>query len=119
MMPIHLRPMNIPTDFPRIAEIINTFNPEPSSAQDLREDEETAPKNRQNHRVNALNDDGLILGYSWIRRNPWMPEGRFWFRVTVDPNFQKAGIGSLLNEDGLRFVRQHAGTRLDVTIRDS
>lgn len=118
-MPIHLRPMNVDTDFPRIAEIINTFNPEPASAQQLQEDEASAPTDRLIYRMNAVNDEGLILGYSWIRRNPWMPEERFWFRVTVDPLYKNAGIGSLLYDDGLRFVKDHGGNRLDVTIRDS
>src|SRR6185295_19642765 len=106
-MPIYLRPMNMDTDFPRIAQIINTFNPEPTSADQLRADEDTAPKGLLIHRVNAVNDDGLILGYSWIRRNPWMPAHRFWFRITVDPLYQKAGIGSLLYEDGLKFVLEN------------
>ena len=45
-MPIYLRPMTIDTDFPRIAEIINTFSPEPTSALQLQEDEESRPEDR-------------------------------------------------------------------------
>src|SRR5262249_42438288 len=117
-MPIHLRPMTIDTDFPRIAEIINTFSPEPTSARQLIEEEERAPKHRTIHRTAAANDIGLILGYNTLHNDPQLHTGQFWTSVTVDVDYRKTGIGSLLFEDGLQFARAHNGTKLVTSARD-
>lgn len=117
-MSIHLRPMDINADLPRIVQIINTFIPDPTSVQQMQEDEANAPAARTIHRMNAVNAGGLILGYNWVNRSPWMPDGHFWFRVTVDRVYRKAGIGSLLFEDGLTFAESCGGTRLATSVRD-
>lgn len=52
--PIKLRLVEPETDFPRIAELISAFDPEPVTAEDVRRWREQAPAERIHHRMAAL-----------------------------------------------------------------
>lgn len=116
---IRLQPLNAQTDFPRIAELRNTSNPEPITAGQLQEWEAQHPQGQIRQRFVAVDEHGQIIGYNDAGRDPWMPEGLFDLHVLVDPARRHQGIGALLYHDALRFCQEHGATRLQGQVRDN
>lgn len=117
-MPVNLRPIAPATDFPRMAEILNTARPEPLTAQILHEWEAQAPADLVRQRTAAVDETGRIVGVGRAQREPWMKPGRFWLSVVVDPGQRRQGVGALLYDDALRFAREHGATGLEGEARD-
>ncbi len=116
---IRLQPLNTQTDFPRIAELYNTSNPEPITAGQLQEWEHQNPQEQIRHRMVAVDEHGQIIGYNDAGRDPWMPAGLFDLHMLVDPAQRHQGIGALLYQDALRFCQEHGATRLQGQVRDN
>ena len=116
---IRLQPLNPQTDFPRIAELYNTSNPEPITAEQLQEWEAQHLQGQIRHRVVALEESGQIIGYNDTGRDPWMPAGLFDLHVLVDPARRNQGIGALLYHDARRFCQEQGATRLQGQVRDN
>jgi GNAT superfamily N-acetyltransferase len=116
---IRLQQLNTQTDFPRIAELYNTSNPEPITAEQLQEWEAQYPQGQILHRVVAVNKHGQIVGYNDAGRDPWMPSGLFDLIVRVDPDWRSQGVGTLLYQDALHFCQTQGATRLQGQVRDN
>lgn len=116
--PVKLRPVDSETDFPRMAELISAFEPEPTTAEDVRRWREQAPSERIHYRVAALDEQGTFIGFNNVIHDPWMTAGLFWIDVVIDPAMHRQGIGSLLYADALQFAQQRHATRLKAEVRD-
>ena len=118
-MSIQLRRVNPETDFPRVAEIINQFEPSPMTAERMHEWEAKRPEQQVLHRNVALDRDGHIVGYNEAVHEPWEQPGRFWMEVAVDSAFERQGIGAQLYADAWQFVQQHGGSKAKSSVRDN
>lgn len=117
MSPV-IRRLNAQTDFPRIAELRNTAYPQPVTAEQLAEWERRFPKDGARQRNVALDSTGNILGYNDAGRWPYMPPGKFWIDVIVDPGHRCHGIGALLYQDALEFAQAQRAVVLECEVRD-
>ena len=117
-MPISLRPLSPETDFPHLAELLNTVESEPITAQVLHEWLVSEPSDRIRRRVTAVNEQGHVVGFSDAGRDSWMETGRFWLTVIVDAAWQQQGTGSRLFEDALQVAREQGATLLETEVRD-
>ncbi|MBA2680654.1 MAG: GNAT family N-acetyltransferase [Ktedonobacteraceae bacterium] len=115
---VKLRPVDPQTDFPHMAELYNTFEPEPLTAEELGRWVQQASPARIHQRVAALDEQGQLVGFNNSGRDPWMPSGRFWIEVVVDPSWRKQGIGELLYTHALQFVQEQGATTLEAEVRD-
>ncbi|MEO6892959.1 MAG: GNAT family N-acetyltransferase [Ktedonobacteraceae bacterium] len=113
-----LRPIDPQSDFPRMAELYNTFEPEPLTAEELGRWVQQASPARIHQRIAAIDEQGQLVGFNNSGRDPWMPPGRFWIEVVVDPFWRKQGIGELLYTHALQFVQEQRATTLEAEVRD-
>jgi len=114
----HLRPVNAETDFPRIAELTNMVGREPITAEMLHERMRNMPPGRVGRRMVAVGEDGRIAGFHGVLRDSWMRPGHFWMRVIVDRSLRHQGIGSLLYDNALEFIREQAATHVTSEVYD-
>lgn len=117
-MPVSLRPLSTETDFPRFAELLNTVEPEPITAQVLHDWLASEPSDRVRRRVTAVDEQGYVVGFNDAGRDSWMEAGRFWLSVIVDAAWRRQGAGSRLFEDALQFVQEQDATLLETEVRD-
>lgn len=113
-----LRPLNLNTDGARYAELLSTVYPEPVTLQKLIDWERNFPKDGIRERKVAVDERGLILGYSNCGHMPFMLPDSYWVEVIVFLEYQRRGIGSHLYDDALTFARARGATRLEAEIRD-
>ncbi|MGZ6390908.1 MAG: N-acetyltransferase family protein [Ktedonobacterales bacterium] len=118
-MGIYLAPVNPETDYPRIAELMNTASKACVTLAQLREDGDNAQPGRIHLRIAAVDANGRMLGYGDVGRDPGMPAGRFWFDVVVDCDARGRGVGSMLYDDIVQFAREQGATSLEIAVRDS
>lgn len=118
MLAIRLQPLNPHRDFPSIAALRNTVDPEPITAEQLQEWEEKIPQGQIRHRMVAVDDHGHLLGFNDTGWDPWMAPGLFDIRVLVGPTWRRQGIGTLLYEDALQFSRTQGATLFQARVRE-
>lgn len=127
-----LRPLNLPGDYPRLAEIYNSTRPEPVTAEQLKEGDSRIPVQGQvsfnadgklightRKRMAATGEDGIPVGYGEAWRAPWSPPGKMFCHVYVLPEHQHRGVGTMLAQSLLDFVRQEGAEVLGTQVRDN
>src|SRR5689334_21819435 len=118
IMPFQLRPVDELNDLPRIAELMNMVDREPVSVEILRERLRYAAEDRIYRRVAAWNDEGQMVGFHTVLRNPWMRPGHIWMRIIVDIAHRHLGVGTLLFDDALAFIRTQDITHIESEVWD-
>jgi len=118
-MPYSIRPLDITIDLPRIVELVNTVNPEPMSEETFRTRQEREVPGRVSYTAVTVNEADIISGYVSVVRNPWMAPGHFWARAIVDPALRRHGLGELLYQHTLDFLRTQPTTHLLSEVRDA
>ncbi len=116
--PFRLQPLDPHADFPRIAALRNTVDPEPITAEQLQKWEAERPQGQILRRMVAVDAQGQIIGFNDAGRDPWMPPGLFDLQVVVDPAWRGQGVGTLLYQDALAFSRAQGAVRLHGRVRD-
>jgi GNAT superfamily N-acetyltransferase len=116
-MNTYIRVLNPATDYPRVVEIVNRIQAEPTSVEafkrlDLRLNPTTM------HRLVALNDSGIITAYSAVYQPPWRPAAHFDLWIATDGTFRQQGIATRLYERTMRFMAQQQATHIFTAIRD-
>lgn len=113
-----LRSVEPEADFPRVAELLNQVGSELVTAAMLHESESRRLPGQIRRRVVAVNEDGVIAGYSVVRHAPHMQAGRFYLWVVVDRAWRNRGIGGRLYDDALDFALSQGATLLDSDVRE-
>lgn len=106
-------------DYPRIAELISAAQPEPVTADTLREWDAQKTEGMMRRRTVAVDDNGRIVGYGLVQHQQWDKNGLFLVWVTVDSACCNRGIGTMLYEDGVKTARQHGATQLKSEVREN
>lgn len=116
-MPI--RPLQPDSDFPKVLELINSFEPEPLSlAAALRWYERKLP-GRIIHAIVATNAQNQVVGYCEAFHETWFPAGQFQIWVIVDSKARRLGIGSALYDEGQAFITGQGAAGLTSEVRDN
>ncbi|GKU77692.1 GNAT family N-acetyltransferase [Paenibacillus sp. L3-i20] len=130
-MKIHLRELQLPQDYSSLAELLNKENPEPTTAEALKEDDDKlydvghtwmdengllAGYDRT-RRV-AVNDHGHIVGYLYSWRAPWTEPGYLCTILLVDEQYRKQGIGTLLLQHMLNWAKDIGANAFMSTVWD-
>jgi GNAT superfamily N-acetyltransferase len=118
-MPYHIRPFDTTIDLPRIVELVNTVNPELVSEEAFRVQQEREVSGQVRYTMVVVDEANAIGGYVSVVRNPWMASGHFWARVIVDPALRCNGLGELLYQQTLAFLRTQPATHLISEVRDN
>jgi GNAT superfamily N-acetyltransferase len=111
-MNITLRILDPQTDYERVAEIINVYEPEPVTAERMAEWDARDFDGQIRRRTVAVDASGHIVGYGAVMHTPWMKAGNFQLQALVDPAYLKQGIGTRLHADNLEIARQNGATSL-------
>lgn len=117
-MPIRIRPVQVPDDFGRMADLFNTVNPEPVTTDKLQDWEAKWPEEGIRERTVALDDNGRVIAYADSERVPWANAGKFGCWVIVDPDYQHQGIGGELAKHVEGWALARGATLLETMIRD-
>jgi GNAT superfamily N-acetyltransferase len=118
-MDVYLRLANPETDYVRIAELMNTVDPEPVTAETLHERERNLPPGRIEQRLVAVDRLDEVVGVVSSGRNPWMKPGHFWQWLIVDSAARRQGIGTLLYNMARQFLREQEATEIEIEVRES
>ncbi len=118
MMMIRLRPLDLKTDAPRYAELMNSVNPEPVTLERLQEWERDFPADGIRRRMVALDDNGSIVGYNQAAHWPHMLPQSYYLEQVVAPECRRQGIGTRLYQDAAAFSLSQGATRLETEVRD-
>ncbi|MGH2482662.1 MAG: GNAT family N-acetyltransferase, partial [Ktedonobacteraceae bacterium] len=115
---ITLRPLDPQSDFPRVAELLSAVQPEPVTATALEDRYRHVLAGRIQQDIVACDEQGHLVGFNHIWRNPWQVAGKFGIEVVVDSAARRQGIGAQLYANALAFVQPHGATLLEGEIRD-
>jgi GNAT superfamily N-acetyltransferase len=115
---IAIRQAEPAADFPRIAELLSGYEPEPITVEQLWEWERRVSTERIRRRLVAVDSDGAIVGYGYIDHETWMRPGWFEIWVLVDPTRRGADIGTALYNHALQLTVAHGATSLGSQTRD-
>jgi GNAT superfamily N-acetyltransferase len=118
-MTVILRHADPERDYARAAEIIQTFERQPVSADTIKEwDAQNEPGTIQRRYV-AVTDSDSIIGYSSVVHNSWMADGIFILWVITDPSARQQGVGAQLYDDALAFAQAQGATKLTSEVLDT
>lgn len=108
-MSIKLRPLQLPNDYERLADLLNQVWSEPTTAANLLEadqklyevghtwmDENGLLAGYDRERQVAVTETGEMVGYAWSWRAPWTEPGYLCNTLVVDEAYRNRGIGQLL-----------------------
>jgi GNAT superfamily N-acetyltransferase len=115
---ITIRQAEPEADFPRIAELLSGYEPEPITVEQLWEWERRVSAERIRRRLVAATSDGAIVGYGYIDHEAWMRPGRFELWALVDPARRRAGIGAALYDHARQLAVAHGATSFGSETRD-
>ena len=116
MKAIVLRPGDPEHDFWQLAAWFSDLEDEPTSESGLREYYEK--RREQIIQVVAENEQGELLGFYWAQRSS-LEAGRISITLFVAPEYRRQGVGSRLNEDLVRVVKEARVKNLRYNVRDT
>ncbi|MBZ0282827.1 MAG: GNAT family N-acetyltransferase [Anaerolineae bacterium] len=114
-----IRAANPDTDYVRIAELIQTYERQPITANSLREWDANTREGTIRHRIVAVDSDERITAYSGIVRDNWVPEGVFMLWVVVDPQARGQGIGTQVYDEAYHFALDCGAVKITSDVLDS
>jgi GNAT superfamily N-acetyltransferase len=119
-MKITIREINPQTDYERVAEIINFYEPEAEAitAEQLHEGDKYDSGGQIDHRVVAVDGVGRVVGYGAVLHTAWMKPNNLMVQALVDPAHCKQGIGTRLHESNLEFARENGATAVNTWVFD-
>ncbi|HEU5346116.1 MAG TPA: GNAT family N-acetyltransferase [Ktedonobacterales bacterium] len=101
-----------PADAQIVTDIINRDQPEPLGVEQVRERLNAPRTAGAEWRMVAETDDGQVVGYGHALRDDWMEPGLFWTNIAVAHAARRQGIGSLIHDALLGWLRERHATSL-------
>lgn len=117
-MDITIRVLNPQTDYERVAEIINFYEPEAITPQQMQEWDQHDFSGQIFRRTVAVDGAGRIVGYGGVMHTPWMKPNNFMVQALVDPAHCKQGIGTRLHANNLEFARENGASSVNTWVFD-
>lgn len=126
-----LRPLRLPDDYEGIANLLNQYGSEPTTAVKLRDDDAKLYEvghtwmddngllaGYDRERQVAVTEEGKIVGYLWTWRAPWTEPGYLCNTLVVDRSHRKQGIGGLLLRHTVEWGKKIGATKLVTEVWD-
>lgn len=104
-------------DYAALARFLSAFEPDPISATQIHEWDQRLADSIVRRSI-VRGGEAAIHGYSVALHSPWEPEGRFYLWVGVEEAQRRQGLGNLLYEDALRFIRSQHGTEIRTAVNE-
>lgn len=118
-MKMMIRTANPDTDYVRIAELLQTFESQPTTPEAIREWDELTRRKGILQRSVAVDENDQILGYGMVSQNNWKPGGEFFLWLITDAAYRKQGIGTRLYDDALAFAQENDAATLTSEILEN
>lgn len=112
MKNITIRNASIEIDIPGIVSLINPYETNPVSVDQVRAWFEHNPPGRVQQRLVAVDASNAVTGYSCIIHEATAPEHDFYAWLVVAPDERRKGTGAALWEASLDFLQAQGATRL-------
>jgi ribosomal protein S18 acetylase RimI-like enzyme len=113
-----LRLASTETDIPAVTSLINPYETNPVTVDQVRAWFEHNPPERITRRLVSVDDQTRVTGYSVINHEASVPEHHFHIWMVVQPELRAQGIGSALWEASLDFLREQIADRLVSEVRE-
>lgn len=117
-MQFQIRPVRVPDDFARMAQIFNSCNPEPTTPEEIAEWETKRPEGLIHIRLVAVDEQDQAIGFAEAERVPWMKAGKFGLSVGILPEYRHHGIGAALAAQVQAWALEQGATLLETMVRD-
>lgn len=130
-MEFRLRPLTLPDDYPRVAELLSYLTPEPTSAAQLADQDTKIPAQDRTAfdehgrltgycriRLAAVDEADRVIGYATSWRAPWGKPGEVGSYLYVDAPYRGNGVGSALAREIIDWARSKGAARLLTEVRD-
>ena len=117
-MGIAIRPLDYDTDLPQVVALYNQSYTEQITPEMIREWQRNMQPGGVRHRLCAVNEQGAIIGYGHVVRDPFMADGLYWLNVIVDPAQRQRGYGQQIYQTLIAYVREQGATHLRAEVRD-
>jgi GNAT superfamily N-acetyltransferase len=117
---ISLKPLEDGGNMQAVLDLLNAYYLEPVALDTwLHDREQELAKGDILREVVAMDAHGRVVGYQHVTREygTWDP-GRMNLWLIVAPDARRRGIGTLLYEDGMAYVRERQANKLDSSVRD-
>ncbi len=95
-------------DFPRIVELLSTDAHEATAAQDLLDEHNIEMDGRILRHAVAVDNNGEVVGYSFVGHYPSMATHQYFVNVVVDSAHRSQGIGTQLWNELAGYLRRQA-----------
>ncbi|SDW35986.1 Predicted acetyltransferase [Paenibacillus sp. PDC88] len=127
-----IRKIRTPDDFASIAEILGYVFAEPTTAENLADEDAKIPDtgslwiNEDGQlagfdrcRLVAVNDKGEVVGYGISWRAPWTEAGELNHLLAVHPDYRKQGIGRALYTELENWAVLNGASKLNYEVNDN
>ncbi|MBY9078085.1 GNAT family N-acetyltransferase [Paenibacillus sp. HN-1] len=126
-----IRQMRQPEDFIGIASLLSLIEPEPVSAEQLKEAEDMIPPGQLDYNEQgeltgwdrpkwvAEDATGQLTAYAIIWRAPWTKPGQLSLTLAVHPDYRGMGIGRQMYDVLLEWARGVKASQLVSHVRDA
>jgi GNAT superfamily N-acetyltransferase len=114
-----LRAAEYPRDAARTVAIYNAWSLEPTTVEDVMEQERRVVAGKRRHRLVALNPAGAVIGYAEATYTPWQSAGHYEVELCMDRAWRGIGAGVALWSAMLAWLRAEGATQIEVQLRDN
>ncbi|MGG1515874.1 GNAT family N-acetyltransferase [Paenibacillus oryzisoli] len=126
-----IRRMEPPYDFTEIAPLLNMIWSEPTTAEQLKTDEESIPPGKLHYNADgelegwdrpkwvAEDAHGHVLAYAIAWRAPWTEPGALICNLIVDPKHRGKGVGNAIHAALLAWATEVKASRLISFLRET
>lgn len=126
-----IRKIRTPDDYASIAEILGYVFSEPTTAENLADEDAKIPDTGSlwinedgllagfdRYRLVAVNEKGEIVGYGISWRAPWTEAGELNHLLAVHPDYRKQGIGRALYKELENWAVLNGASKLNYEVND-
>jgi GNAT superfamily N-acetyltransferase len=117
-MSVTIRPAQLPAEYPRIAELLNSALAKPVTPNELAQEDAGMPPGSIKVQFVAVDEAGRPIGYAEAHRFPNTKIGKFYVYTVVDPAARGRGIGAALLAQIEQVAIAHGGNYFLGEVRD-